>query len=49
MTKELTPTYNQILNTISVKYYLSLILEDVDAHRYHQKLEIKLWRRDLYL
>jgi vacuolar protein sorting-associated protein 26 len=47
MSKELTPTYNQIFNKITVKYYLSLDIEDVDSHRYHGKQEIELWRKDL--
>lgn len=42
--KTLTPTYRTVNNKFSVKYYLNLVLVDVDDRRYFKKSEITLWR-----
>jgi len=42
---ELTPTYRNIYNKFSVKYYLNLILIDEDEKRYFKQQEITLWRK----
>jgi len=42
---ELTPTYRDIQNKFSVKYYLNLVLIDEDDRRYFKQQEITLWRR----
>jgi len=41
----LTPSYRNIHNKFSVKYYLNLILIDEDEKRYFKQQEISLWRR----
>lgn len=42
--KALTPTYLSVNNKFSVKYYLNLVLVDVDDRRYFKQSEITLWR-----
>ncbi len=42
--KSLTPTYRSVNNKFSVKYYLNLVLVDVDDRRYYKQSEVVLWR-----
>jgi len=42
---ELTPTYKNIHNKFSVKYYLNLVLVDEEDRRYFKQQEITLWRK----
>jgi hypothetical protein len=42
---ELTPTYRNVHNKFSVKYFLNLVLVDEDDRRYFKQQEIQLWRR----
>lgn len=42
--KSLTPTYRSVNNKFSVKYFLNLVLVDVDDRRYFKQSEITLWR-----
>jgi len=42
---ELTPTFRNIHNKFSVKYYLNLILIDEEDKRYFKQQEITLWRK----
>jgi vacuolar protein sorting-associated protein 26 len=44
---ELTPTYKNIHNKFSVKYYLNLVLVDEEDRRYFKQQEIYLWRKEL--
>jgi len=44
---ELTPTYKNVHNKFSVKYYLNLVLVDEEDRRYFKQQEIHLWRRVL--
>eukprot|EP00735_Rhodelphis_limneticus_P006242 TRINITY_DN18622_c0_g1::TRINITY_DN18622_c0_g1_i1::g.1076::m.1076 TRINITY_DN18622_c0_g1::TRINITY_DN18622_c0_g1_i1::g.1076 ORF type:complete len:332 (+),score=121.45,sp/Q55CA0/VPS26_DICDI/65.13/5e-134,Vps26/PF03643.10/1.3e-120,Arrestin_N/PF00339.24/0.00038,Arrestin_N/PF00339.24/1.8e+02,Arrestin_N/PF00339.24/4.3e+03,Arrestin_C/PF02752.17/1.7e+03,Arrestin_C/PF02752.17/0.064,Arrestin_C/PF02752.17/7e+02,GbpC/PF08363.5/0.011 TRINITY_DN18622_c0_g1_i1:51-998(+) len=44
---DLTPTYRNINNKFSVKYYLNLVLVDEEDRRYFKQQEITLWRKDL--
>lgn len=44
---ELTPTYKQVHNKFSVKYYLNLVLVDEEQRRYFKQQEITLWRKNL--
>ena len=44
--KNLTPTYRNIHNKFSVKYYLNLVLVDEEDRRYFKQQEITLWRRE---
>jgi vacuolar protein sorting-associated protein 26 len=44
---ELTPTYKNIHNKFSVKYYLNLVLVDEEDRRYFKQQEIYLWRQKL--
>ncbi|KAG0530715.1 hypothetical protein BDA96_05G210700 [Sorghum bicolor] len=41
---ELTPTYRNINNKFSVKYYLNLVLVDEEDHRYFKQQEITMYR-----
>ena len=41
---ELTPTYENVNNKFSVKYYLNLVLFDTNNERYFKQHEIKLVR-----
>ncbi|KAL6061248.1 Vacuolar protein sorting-associated protein 26 [Balamuthia mandrillaris] len=42
---DLTPTYRNIHNKFSLKYYLNLVLVDEEDRRYFKQQEIALWRR----
>eukprot|EP00005_Dracoamoeba_jomungandri_P014479 CAMPEP_0174275542 /NCGR_PEP_ID=MMETSP0439-20130205/59882_1 /TAXON_ID=0 /ORGANISM="Stereomyxa ramosa, Strain Chinc5" /LENGTH=329 /DNA_ID=CAMNT_0015367655 /DNA_START=725 /DNA_END=1714 /DNA_ORIENTATION=- len=42
---ELTPTYRQVNNKFSLRYYLNLVLVDEEDRRYFKQQEISLWRR----
>jgi len=42
---ELTPTYKNIHNKYSLKYYLNLVLVDEEDRRYFKQQEIVLWRK----
>ncbi len=44
---ELTPTYKNINNRFSVKYYLNLVLIDEEDRRYFKQQEITLWRKNI--
>jgi len=44
---ELTPTYRNVNNKFSVKYYLNLVLVDEEDRRYFKQQEITIWRKDL--
>jgi len=44
---ELTPTYKNVHNKYSVKYYLNLVLVDEEDRRYFKQQEITLWRKTL--
>ncbi len=41
----LSPTYKNVNNKFSVKYYLNLVLVDEEDRRYFKQQEIQLWRR----
>jgi len=43
----LTPTYDNINNQFSVKYFLNLVLVDQEDRRYFKQQEITIWRKDL--
>mmetsp|Transcript_6816 Transcript_6816/g.15085 ORF Transcript_6816/g.15085 Transcript_6816/m.15085 type:complete len:321 (+) Transcript_6816:316-1278(+) len=43
---DLNPTYNQIHNKFSVRYYLNLVLVDEEDRRYFKQQEITLYRKD---
>lgn len=43
----LSPTYKNVNNKFSVKYYLNLVLIDEEDRRYFKQQEIQLWRREL--
>mmetsp|Transcript_43942 Transcript_43942/g.71483 ORF Transcript_43942/g.71483 Transcript_43942/m.71483 type:complete len:360 (+) Transcript_43942:33-1112(+) len=43
---DLTPTYRNVNNKFSVKYFLNLVLVDEDDRRYFKQQEIQLWRKD---
>ena len=42
---ELTPTYKNVHNKFSVKYFLNLVLVDEEDRRYFKQQEITMWRR----
>ncbi|MBA0553931.1 hypothetical protein Golob_013070 [Gossypium lobatum] len=42
---ELTPTYRNINNKFSVKYYLNLVLVDEEDRRYFKQQEIAIYRQ----
>jgi len=44
---DLTPTYKNVHNRFSVKYYLNLVLVDEEDRRYFKQQEITLWRKTL--
>lgn len=44
---ELTPTFKNVHNKFSVKYYLNLVLVDEEDRRYFKQQEITMWRKDL--
>lgn len=42
---ELTPTYPNVNNRFSVKYFLNLVLVDEEDRRYFKQQEVQLWRQ----
>lgn len=42
---ELTPSYRNVHNKFSVKYYLNLVLIDEEDRRYFKQQEVTLWRK----
>lgn len=44
---ELTPTFKNVHNKFSVKYYLNLVLVDEEDRRYFKQQEIQMWRKTL--
>jgi len=42
---ELTPTYKNVQNKFSVKYFLNLVLVDEEERRYFKQQEIFIWRK----
>jgi len=44
---DLTPTFKNVHNKFSVKYYLNLVLVDEEDRRYFKQQEIQLWRKTL--
>jgi len=44
---DLTPTFKNVHNKFSVKYYLNLVLVDEEDRRYFKQQEINLWRKTL--
>jgi len=44
---DLTPTYKNVSNRFSVKYYLNLVLVDEEDRRYFKQQEIVLYRHEL--
>jgi len=42
---DLTPTYKNVNNRFSVRYYLNLVLIDEEDRRYFKQQEITLWRK----
>ncbi|CAE8643085.1 unnamed protein product [Polarella glacialis] len=42
---DLTPTYKNVQNKFSVKYFLNLVLVDEEDRRYFKQQEIFLWRK----
>ena len=41
---DLTPTFSNVHNRFSVKYYLNLVLVDEEDRRYFKQQEIQLFR-----
>ena len=44
---DLTPTYMQVNNRFSTRYYLNLVLIDEEERRYFKQQEITVWRQKL--
>jgi vacuolar protein sorting-associated protein 26 len=44
---DLTPTYKNVSDRFSVKYYLNLVLVDEEDRRYFKQQEITLYRHEL--
>jgi len=44
---DLTPTYKNVQNKFSVKYFLNLVLVDSEDRRYFKQQEMHLWRKKL--
>lgn len=44
---DLTPTYTNVNNRFSVRYFLNLVLVDEEDRRYFKQQEIVLWRKEL--
>lgn len=44
---DLTPTYKNVQNKFSVKYFLSLVLVDEEERRYFKQQEIFIWRKKI--
>ncbi len=45
---DLTPTYRNIINMYTVRYYLNLVIVDEEDRRYFKQQEILLWRSDAH-
>ncbi|OII71730.1 vacuolar protein sorting targeting protein 26 [Cryptosporidium ubiquitum] len=44
---DLTPTYKNLQNKLSVRYFLNLIIVDEEDRRYFKRQEITLWRKKI--
>lgn len=44
---DITPTYKNVANRFSVKYYLNLVLVDEEDRRYFKQQEITMFRHEL--
>ena len=44
---DLTPTYYNVNNNFSVRYFLNLVLVDEEDRRYFKQQEITLWRNEI--
>lgn len=44
---ELTPTYKNVQNKFSVRYFLNLVLVDEEDRRYFKQQEVFLWRKKI--
>ena len=44
---DLTPSYRNVQNNFSVKYFLNLVLVDAEDRRYFKQQELVLWRKKL--
>jgi vacuolar protein sorting-associated protein 26 len=44
---DLTPTYRNVRNKFSVKYFLNLVLVDEEDRRYFKQSEVTFWRKAL--
>ncbi|KAF4661981.1 Vacuolar protein sorting-associated protein 26A [Perkinsus chesapeaki] len=44
---DLTPTYKNVQNKFSVRYFLNLVLVDEEDRRYFKQQEITLWRKSI--
>ena len=44
---DMTPTYPNVNNRFSVKYYLNLVLVDEEDRRYFKQQEVNLWRMSI--
>ena len=43
----LTPTFRNVNNKFSVKYFLNIVLVDEQDRRYFKQQEIELWRNEI--
>lgn len=41
---DLCPTYKNVQNKLTVKYYINLLIVDEEERRYFKKQEIEFWR-----
>ena len=44
---DLSPTYRNISNMFTVRYYLNLVIVDEEDRRYFKQQEIVLWRSEM--
>ena len=44
---DMTPTYTNINNKFTCRYYINLVLIDEEDRRYFKQQEIELWRKKL--
>ena len=44
---DLQPTYKNVQNKFSVKYFLNLVLVDEEDRRYFKQQEIFIWRKKI--
>lgn len=44
---DMSPTFRNINNKFSVKYYLNLVLVDEEDRRYFKQQEVTLWRKEI--